>query len=68
VERRSSSVVMACSKESGGAGPVESNTRDTAADPVALRARLPYPLSLAMQSGDEHSLREAVRLLVEGAV
>jgi hypothetical protein len=39
-----------------------------AIDPVAARARLPYPVCLAMQSGNENSLREAVRQLVEGAV
>jgi hypothetical protein len=59
---------MGYSKEPGGAGLVESGTRDMAIDPVATRARLPYPVSLAMQSGKEDSLREAVRQLVEGAV
>jgi hypothetical protein len=68
VERRQNSVVMACSKEPGGAGLVESGPREMAIDPVAARARLPYPVCLAMQSGNENSLREAVRQLVEGAV
>lgn len=68
MERRANSVVMGCSKEPGGVGPVESGTRDMAFDPVAVRARLPYPVCLAMQSGNENSLREAVRQLVEGAV
>jgi len=54
--------------EPGGARLVEPGPRDVVIDPVAARARLPYPVSLAMQSGNEHSLREAARLLVEGAI
>jgi hypothetical protein len=60
--------MMACSKEPGSTGQVESGTREAAVDPVVVRARLPYPFCLAMQSGNENSLREAVRQLVEGAV
>jgi hypothetical protein len=68
VERRASAVVMACSKETGGSSPVESDTKGAGTNPVPARSRLPYPICLAMQSGNEDSLREAVRLLVEGAV
>ena len=68
MERRANSVMMACSKEPGASGLVESSTCDRAIDSVAARSRLPYPVCLAMQSGNEDSLREAVRQLVEEAI
>lgn len=68
MERRASSVMAGNCKESGGAPPMESGPLDMAMDPVSARTRLPYPFCLAIQNGNENSLREAVRLLVEGAV
>ena len=68
MERRASSVVAGSGKEPGGVPLTENGPLDMAMDPVSTRTRLPYPFCLALQSGNEHSLREAVRQLVEGAV
>jgi hypothetical protein len=68
VEYRACWVMTGCGREPGGAHVSESGPCAIAADPMVTRRRLPYPVCPALESGNEESLREAVRRLVEGAV
>ncbi len=68
MDQRASWVSAGCGNEPGDVRAAESGPRDMATDSVMARARLPYPVCLAIQGGNESSLREAVRRLVEGAV
>ena len=68
VEQRACWVVTGCGREPGGSRVAESGPCVVASDPMVTRPRLPYPVCQAMESGNEDSLREAVRQLVEGAV
>lgn len=68
MERRATSVVVGGGNEPSGNPLPESGPLDICLDPVSTRTRLPYPFCLAMQSGNEKTLRDAVRRLVEGAV
>ena len=68
VEHRVCWVMTGCGREPGGARVAEAGPCAIATDPVVTRQRLPYPVCPAMEGGNEESLREAVRQLVEGAV
>ena len=68
VEHRACWVVTGCGREPGGTRVAESGPCVIATGPVAKRPRLPYPVCLAVESGNEDSLRKVVRQLVEGAL
>lgn len=68
MEHRSCWAVTGRGKEHGGGRAVAAGPGAIETDAVVTPPRPPYPVSLAMESGTEHSLREAVRQLVEGAI
>jgi hypothetical protein len=68
VEHRACWLVTGCGREPGGARVAESGPCVIATGPAAKRPRLPYPVCLAMESGDGDSVRKVVRQLIEEAL